>query len=396
MNLTPEPDQQLIQWIRSIRRHLHLYPELGNQEVQTAEFIETKLTELEIPFKSGVAGTGIIAKVGKKMQGAPGIALRADMDALPITEATGLPFSSRNPGIMHACGHDGHVAMLLGAAALLRQHEVPGQIVLLFQPAEETEGGALRMIDQGALDGVDAIFAGHIDLRYPVREIAVEPGLISAYTDEFLIRITGPGGHAAKPHETVDSIVVAGQLVMALQTLVSREVDPSFPAVVTVGKINGGTASNVIASEVVLEGTIRTTRPEVREKIISGLERMVLAMGDLYHAQASVAFTQGYPPVINHPVAADIARQAATLVVGDSGVRGVPQPSLGGEDFAYFLQKVPGCLVRFGAGIKNHRSGPAHSPNFDFDEGVLPVGAAFLAQAALEAIRRIDELRGNK
>lgn len=391
----PKPDRQLIDWLRAIRRHLHMFPELSNEEFQTAQYIESRLAELNIPFRSRIAGHGIMANIGTEMHGAPCVALRADMDALPIAEATGLPFSSQHPGIMHACGHDGHVTMLLGAAALLSRLQLPGKIVLLFQPAEETDGGALRMIKAGALDGVEAIFAGHIGRHLDVHEIAVEPGLICAQTDEFRIRIRGAGGHAAKPHETVDTIVAASHLVTTLQTLISREADPSYPAVVTVGSIHGGTAPNVIASEVVLEGTIRTTHPDIREKIVSGLRRMVTAMAGMHNTEADVTFSEGYPPVINSPIAADIARQAAARVVGSGNVKGIPHASLGGEDFAYFLQKIPGCLVRFGAG-QEEQGGPAHSPNFDFDEGVLPVGASFLAQAALTAIERIDEIRQKK
>jgi amidohydrolase len=378
------PDDQLVAWMTDIRRAIHQYPELSFQEFRTAEFVAGKLDELAISHKKGIAGTGIVAFIGEKRHGAKAVALRADMDALPITEKTGLPFSSQNEGIMHACGHDGHLAMLLGAAVLLkRQSQLPGQIILLFQPAEEDGGGAEKMIAEGVLEGVNAIFAGHIERHYAVGEISVQPGLICAFTDEFTIIIRGPGGHAAKPHESVDCIVAASFLVANIQTLVSREINPVYPAVVTVGKINGGTASNVIADQVVLEGTIRTTHPEAREKIFESLRRMVLAVQDLYQAETQLKLTAGYPPIINDPVASEVARKAALRTVGENGVKSQPYPSLGGEDFSFFLKHVPGCFVRFGARRDDLPNANAHSPTFDFDERVLPIGAEYLARCAL-------------
>lgn len=386
------PSQQLSAWMRDIRRTLHQYPELGFEEFRTAQLIADKLAELSIPCRTGIARTGVLATLGPD-EGTGVIALRADMDALPVEEKTGLPFASKRPGLMHACGHDGHVAMLLGAAALLKERDLPGRVVFLFQPAEEGDGGASSMIADGALDGVSAIFAGHIDRHFKVGEIGIEPGLICAYTDTFRITIKGKGGHAAKPHETVDCLVAASLLVMSIQTLVSRETNPSYPTVVTVGRLQGGRAANVIADTALLEGTIRSTHPEVRQKVINGLTRMVGAMEELYNAKTSIDLSEGYPPVINDPTATAIARQAATMVVGDHGVAGLPHPSLGGEDFSFYLDRVPGCLVRLGGQREGLPGEPAHSPRFDFDEGVLAVGAAYLAQAALIGLQRIDELQ---
>ncbi|MDA8165800.1 MAG: M20 family metallopeptidase [Desulfobacteraceae bacterium] len=386
----PIVDDRLAAWMREIRRTLHRNPELSGQEHRTCRYIASKLEELGIPFQAQVAGTGILARLGPV--GGGGVALRADIDALPIEEQTGLPFASEHPGVMHACGHDGHVAMLLGAAALLARSDLPGPVTFIFQPAEEGEGGAQAMIGAGALAGARAIYAGHIDRHFRVGEIAVNSGLITAYTDEFLIEVRGRGGHAAKPHETVDSLLVASLLVMSIQTLVSRETDPVNPTVITVGRIQGGTAPNVIAESAHLEGTIRTTHPEARRKVIAGLERMVKAMEELYGARTSVRIAEGYPPVVNHPAAARIARDAAAAVVGPDGVVRQPYPSLGGEDFSYYLAQTPGCMVRFGAAPEEGKSFPAHSPRFDFDEGVLPLGAAFLAQTAIASLRRLDEL----
>lgn len=394
--LTPNPQQ--ITWMRDIRRAIHRYPELAYEEHRTQKRISDELDRLAIPYRSGLARTGIVAVLGPGPEKSssdllPCVGLRADMDGLPVQEKTGLDFASEIPGRMHACGHDGHVAMLLGAAALLKKTELPGRIALLFQPAEEYGNGALDMIEDGALDGVQAIFAGHIDRHFKVGQIAAEPGLICAFTDPFEIHICGRGGHASRPHETVDSIVVASLLVMSIQTLVSREADPVYPTVVSVGRIQGGSAANVIAEEAVLEGTIRTTHAEVRKHIIDGLQRMVAAMAQLYHAQTSIRFLEGLPPVINDPDAARLARAAARSVVGPAGVITQKHPSLGGEDFAHYLKKVPGCLVRFGAGMKDQGDAPAHSPYFDFDEAVLPVGASFLAQVALLSLEKMKESR---
>jgi len=391
MHTIPEPDEQLISWMRTIRRHIHQHPELAFQEFATAAYIAEKLRELDISFRMEVGRTGIAASLGNENPGSPCIALRADMDALPLNEETGLPFASLTPGIMHACGHDGHVAMLLGAAALLKKVQLPGRVVLLFQPAEEGDGGAKGMIDDGALAGVSMIFSGHIDRNYETAEIVVQPGLICAYTDEFIIQLTGKGGHAAKPQETADPIVAASQLVTSLQSIISREVHPCFPAVVTVGKIHGGSAANVIASRVVLEGTIRTTDPAVRKTCFAALERMVGATRQLHRIEAACTLIEGYPPVVNDPLASSIAREAAAEIVGADKVREQPLPSLGGEDFSFFLQKVPGCMVRFGARRPAQFDAPAHSPRFDFDEEVLATGAIFFARTALRALLRSKE-----
>jgi len=396
MKTLPMPNTQQIAWMRDIRRHLHRHPELAFAEFATARFIAEQLGEFGIPYREQVGRTGIIASLGSREMGVPCVALRADMDALPITEQTGLPFASETPGVMHACGHDGHVAMLLGAAALLKakEAELLGRVVLIFQPAEEGDGGAQGMIADGALDGVGAIFAGHIDHNYGLNEIVVQPGLISAFTDEFTIEIRSPGGHAAKPHETADSILAAGQFITSIQGIVAREVHPCFPAVITVGTIHGGDAANVIAAQVILTGTVRTTSSETRSVCIASLKRMTKAMEQLHRVETSFTLKEGYPPVVNDPVAANIATEVATGIVGFEKVKGQPLPSLGGEDFSFFLQKIPGCMVRFGARHTELPDAPAHSPRFDFDEKVLPIGALFLAQTAVSAMERMEELRG--
>ena len=396
MQTIPQPDQALVSWMRMIRRHLHQYPELAFQEVATALYIAERLTELAVPYREGVGGTGIVAWLGGKDPAAPAVALRADMDALPISEETGLPFASRHPGIMHACGHDGHVAMLLGAAALLRQTNLPGRVVLLFQPAEEGDGGAKGMIADGALEGVSVIFAGHIDRNWQLNEIVVQPGLICAYTDEFRIELSGRGGHAAKPQESTDTILAASQLVGNLHTIVSRELHPCLPAVITVGRMEGGTAANVIAARVVVEGTIRTTDQESRQICFAAVRRMTAAVASLHRVQATCTLSEGYPPVINDVAASRIAREVAEGVVGTDKVKGQPLPSLGGEDFSFFLEKVPGCMVRFGARRPDPHDAPAHSPRFDFAEEILATGALFFARTALLALQRLADFPARK
>ncbi|MBU1406301.1 MAG: amidohydrolase [Proteobacteria bacterium] len=392
----PIPDEQMTIWMRDIRRHLHRHPELAFAEFATARCIAEQLEKLGIPCREQVNRTGIVASLGSSTPNTPCVALRADMDALPIAEQTGLPFASETPGVMHACGHDGHVAMLLGAAALLKKKEaeLPGRVVLIFQPAEEGDGGAQGMINEGAIDGVSMIFAGHIDRLYGLNEIVVQPGVISAFTDEFSIAIRGPGGHGAKPQETSDCIVAAGQLITSLQSIVARETHPCSPAVITVGTIHGGTAANVIASEVVLAGTLRTTNPETRVACRDSLKRMTLAMEQLHRVTTSFTFVDGYPPVINDPAAASIALEVAAGIVGRDKVKDQTLPSLGGEDFSFFLQRIPGCLVRFGAKHARQHDAPAHSPRFDFDEAVLATGAQFLAQAAVSALAHLSRLQG--
>ncbi len=375
-----------------IRRALHRVPELAYKEKQTSALIARQLDTLGIPYQLGLAGgTGIRAEIsGGNGRGAT-VALRAYMDGLPITEETGLPFSSTRSGIMHACGHDGHVAMLLGAAALLKDMDLPGTVVLLFQPAEESGNGAAAMIEDQVLTGVDMIFSGHIDTHYPVGEITVDEGLICSYTDPFTIAIHGSGGHAARPHEAVDSVVVACNLVMNMQTLISRQINPSHAAVVTVGRMEAGTVHNVIAEHAVLEGTIRSAHRETRERILQGLERVILGAADMCNAEIRLKFFDSLPAVINDMQATAIARAAAVAVVGDKRVVSQGQPSLGGEDFSFYQQRIPGCMVRFGGRREDGAVGPAHSARFDFDEELFRYGASWLAHVARHALKSLEE-----
>ncbi|MEW6599644.1 MAG: amidohydrolase [Nitrospirota bacterium] len=379
---------ELFEWMRDIRRSIHQYPELGYKEEKTAELISATLKKMGIKCQTEIARTGVVGRliIDEK---APTVALRADMDALPITEDTGLPFSSQNPGIMHACGHDGHVALILGAAALLKEDPPPGNVVFIFQPAEEGDGGAKPMIEQGAVDGVNVIFGSHIESHYQVGEIGIKTGVHTSYTDYFEIKVTGKGGHAARPHEAIDAVIVASQLVLNLQTIISREIDPVYPAVITIGYLKSGSVYNAIADKAVLKGTIRTTDELVRTHIYDKIRRMASSLAVLYGADIQVIFKAGYPPVINEETATKFAISVAEKLIGKEKTIAIPFPSLGGEDFAYFLQQVPGCFVRFGGAKEGHELMSSHSPKFDFDEEVLRVGAAYMAELTRYTLKKL-------
>ncbi len=374
----------------AFRRDLHQHPELSWREHRTSDQVCRFLDELRLPYRRGLAGTGIVVDLPGAGEG-PLIALRADMDALPVVEETGVPFASQSPGVMHACGHDAHTTMLLGAASLLAQDpELPGPVRLIFQPAEETGAGAPAMVTAGVLDGVDMIFGGHVDRHFPVGSIAVTDGPVNASSDSFKIRITGRGGHAARPHETVDAVVVGSLLVMALQTIVSREVNPSSPSVVTVGRFDAGSASNVIAGQAELEGSIRAQDPQVRMALQRSIERIARSIGQLHGASIEFEIGQGTPPLINPPESTAIARRAAAAAVGLERVTRMDTASMGGEDFSYYLDHIPGCYVRFGTAREGVEQFPAHSSKFNIDEQALAVGAAFFHAVARLAPRSAE------
>jgi hippurate hydrolase len=387
--VTRKQEQNLLE----IRRTLHRHPELAFQEKKTAALVEKHLQKLGIPCQTGLGrGTGIRAELGKGT--GPCVALRADMDALPVPEETGLDFASQQPGIMHACGHDGHIAMLLGAAEILAQSDVltdlDARVVLLFQPAEEAGSGAAAMIADNCLQDVDMIFCGHIDTHHPVGHLAVDQGLICSFADPFHISICGQGGHAARPHEAIDAVVVGASLVLNIQTMVSRMINPASPGVITVGRIAAGSVHNVIAGKAVLEGTIRSSHPDTRSQIIKRMKGVVRGLEEMCNAKISFTLHQGLPAVVNDPVSCGIAWQAAQEVVGTDQVISQGVPSLGGEDFSFYQQKIPGTMIRFGA-AKETDSGPSHSGTFDFDEKVLAYGSRWLATVAIHALRHLKK-----
>ncbi len=388
--MTTPVDNELFQRIVTFRRDLHRHPELAWNETRTATKVCQTLDALGIPYRSGVAGTGVVADL-EGAAGAPLVALRADMDALPITEETALEYASDTDGAMHACGHDGHTAMLLGAAELLtRERELPCPVRFIFQPAEETGTGAPAMMEEGALDDVQLVFGGHLDAAYDTGEIVVHQGAVNASTDEFVIELAGPGGHAARPHETVDPIAAGSLIVSALQGLVARSVEPSQAAVVSVGQFDAGTASNIIASRARLRGTLRALEPAVRAQLLDAVRQIAESTAGAQGVSATLEIVAATPAVLNAPQATSLARDAAALVVGPGGVKPLRWPNLGGEDFGFFLERVPGCYVRFGA----HPAGegfPAHSSRFRFDEQALALGAAYFYHVAVRAGRALAQ-----
>ena len=391
----PLPDAvepELYDELVAVRRDLHQHPELSWEEHRTSDRVCGFLERHGVSFRSGVATTGVVAEIPGRRPG-PVVALRADLDALPVIEETGLPFASATRGRMHACGHDGHTTMLLGAAALLqRDAPLPVPVRLIFQPAEETGKGAMAMVDAGVMEGVAMIFGGHVDRHFPVGTIAVTDGAVNASSDRFLITITGRGGHAARPHETVDAVVVGSLLVMAIQTIVSREVNPAHPSVVTVGRFDAGTAGNVIASQARLEGTIRAQDEEVRRHLHESIRRIAASVGQLHGAGVEVDITEGTPALRNRPAGTAIAREAAELVVGPDRVVAMKTANMGGEDFSHYLSRAEGCYVRFGATRPGEPAYPAHSSKFDFDERALAIGAAFFHRSAMLAADRMAQL----
>lgn len=383
-------NKELFHWMRDIRREVHQWPERSFEEHRTAQLVSAKLKEAGIEHSTGVAGTGVVGRLTVDAD-APTVALRADMDAIEVHENTGLLFSSRVPGLMHACGHDGHIAILLGTARLLQKKPPEGNVVFIFQPGEEGEGGAKPMIEEGVLNGVDIIFGGHIERNYQVGEIAIRKGMHTSYTDSFDIEIIGKGGHAARPHEAVDAVIIASQLVTFIQTIVSRELDPLHPSVITIGVLQAGSVYNAIAETAVLKGTIRTTEKTIRSLIIEKIRAVSSSISALHGAQIDVRINQGYPPIINHDRECRFARDVAVTLLGEEKVISIPFPSLGGEDFAFFTTEIPGCFVRFGAAKKGSEKESSHSPRFDFDEDVLKVGAAFMSELTRHALFKIGK-----
>lgn len=366
-------------WLVQLRRWFHQNAELSFQEFETARRIKDELTALGLDVSYAGPGHGVVGRQ-RISESAPTVALRAEMDALPGEEGTGLPFASQNTNTMHACGHDAHMTMVLGAARRLAETPPDSNVVYVFQPAEENGGGARVVIADNELDNVDAIFAGHVTHEFETGEIMVADGVVTSQSDRFEITVCGEGGHAARPHEATDAVVIAGFLITAIQTLVSREVNPLHPSVITIGRVIAGSAPNVIAGTAVLQGSIRTTLPEVREHIHQGLERMAEAAGLLHNARVKVDIREGYPPVVNSVHESSLARRAAQKTVGENNVAKMRHPSMGSEDFSYYLQKVPGSFVRFGARHASWEPTALHSAGFDIDEAVLPIGVGYFEQ----------------
>ncbi len=370
--------------IIALRRELHQHPELAFQETETAARIQRFLSSQGLSLRTGLGGTGVMAQVS----GGPGptVLLRVDMDGLPIEEESETPYASRVKGRMHACGHDGHVAMGAGAARILAQRRLPGTARILFQPAEEGEGGAQAVIAAGVLEGVDRVFGVHLWNELPVGTLGVKAGPLMAAVDRLQIAIRGRGGHGGQPQRAADPVVAAAHVVTALQTIVAREVDPLEPAVVTIGSIHGGHAFNVIPDQVTLTGTIRSFDPQLRRSLPERIARIAGGIAEGLRCRADVEVRSGNPAVLNHPQLAEIARRAAVRVVGEEGVVS-PPATMGGEDMAVYFERVPGCFVFVGsANAERGLAEPHHSPRFDFDEEALAIGCAFLVEVAAEAL----------
>jgi amidohydrolase len=368
----------------ALRRDIHKEPELGFGTEKTAKKVLEALDGLPLEIQTGVAENGIVATL-KGAEAGPTIGLRADMDALPIHEETGLDFASETDGKMHACGHDGHTSMLVGAAHALcgMQDQLSGAVKFFFQPAEEGGGGGQVMVDEGAADDVDSIFALHLWPWLPFGTAATKPGPIMAAADAFDMKVKTDGGHGAMPHLAVDAVTIAAHIVTALQTVVSREVDPVQPAVLTVGEIEAGTAFNIIPGEARLGGTVRTLDADLREKIPERMEELSRGVANGMRGDIELDYTFSYPVTVNDE---EVARQALGVIgdlFGEDHAQELSNPTMGAEDFAYFLEKLPGAFIWLGIG--EDASG-LHTPTFAFDEEILPLGASLLTALALKSL----------
>ncbi|HOG03215.1 MAG TPA: M20 aminoacylase family protein [Accumulibacter sp.] len=365
----------------TIRRDIHAHPELAFNELRTAELVAHELTRYGLEVHSGLAGTGVIG-VLRKGSGARAIGLRADMDALPLQEKNDFPHRSRDHGRMHACGHDGHTTILLGAARYLSEHRddlnFDGTVYFIFQPAEESEGGAAVMIADGLFDRfpMEAVFGLHNWPGIPVGEMAVRPGPVMAGTCTFEVSVRGHGCHAAMPHQGVDTLVVSSQLVLALQTVVARNLHPCESAVVSVTQIHAGEAWNIIPDDAVLRGTIRSFNAETQEIVERAVERLCTGIASAFGAQISVRFDHRYPPTVNSVAQSEVCRQVATALLGPDKVRTNELPSMGAEDFAYMLREKPGCYVWLGNGPGTGGC-TLHNPHYDFNDEILPLGVNY-------------------
>ena len=377
----------------SLRRHFHQHPELSFQEQRTAAEVAARVGALGYTVRTNIGITGVVAELDNGK--GPRVALRADMDALPIQEANSFDFRSTNPGVMHACGHDAHMTMLIGAARLLaemhkRRELPPGRIRLLFQPSEESsdaenKSGATRMIDDGALDDVDAVFGLHVGAHLESGKFFIRPGPMMAGSDTFTAHIVGKSSHAARPHEGIDAIVLAAHAVIACQNAVARRISPFRQGVLTIGMINGGTAENVIADRVTLRGTLRYFEDDVRATLRQELKN-ALNVAETLGGKVELDLRSGYPPVVNEEAMTRLAHESIAQVFGEDCIRDF-EPMMGAEDFAAMLKKAPGAFIWLGAALEKPRE--HHHPEFNIDEGVLVKGASALANMAVNTLKTL-------
>jgi hippurate hydrolase len=367
----------------AVRRYLHQHPEIGLSEFKTSDFIAAQLTDLGYEVTRGLGQTGLVATL-RNGSGTRAIGIRADIDALPIIEETGAEHASLNPGMMHACGHDGHTAMLLGAAkSLSERRNFDGTVHLIFQPAEENFAGAKLMIDDGLFDRFpcDAVFGLHNEPALPFGKIAVKEGPMMAAADECLIVVNGRGGHGAEPQDASDPIVCGASIIMALQTVVSRNLHPMEQAVVTIGAFNAGKASNVIPERAEMAITIRSFDRTVRDMLETRIREVAEGQAASYGMSVTITYERGYEPTINHPAETDFVRSVAQRVVGQENVVDLARPSMGSEDFAFMLAERPGSYFLLGTG-RTDNDPPLHHPRFDFNDDALPIGVAMWVEIA--------------
>ncbi|NMG11008.1 M20 family metallopeptidase [Brasilonema sp. UFV-L1] len=368
-----------------IRRHIHSHPELSGQEYQTSAFVSGVLSSSGLHVQEGVGKTGVIGELQGTGKDKRLLAIRTDMDALPIIERTCLEFTSRSQGIMHACGHDVHTTVGLGTAMILSQiaDELPGGIRFLFQPAEEIAQGASWMVNDGAMDKVSNILGLHVFPSIPAGSIGVRYGALTAATDTLEIIIIGESGHGARPHEAIDAIWIASQVITTLQQAISRTHNPLRPVVLSIGQINGGRAPNIIADKVELLGTVRSLHPETRANLPNWIEKIVANICNSYGAKYQVNYRQGVPSVQNDYFLTQLTQSAAEEAWGSDRVQVLPEPSLGAEDFSVYLEHAPGSMFRLGVGFKDRiLNYPLHHPLFDVDESAIITGVVTLAYTA--------------
>ena len=376
------------------RRELHRFPELSDEEFNTSKRIQEKLAELDIPFEKGFAGTGVLGIIEGAHEGGI-VGLRADIDALPIHETSGVEYSSEVDGVMHACGHDAHTSMLIAAAKVLlsRREEIHGKVLLIFQPAEEKSptGGSQRMMDEGIFDGrePDVLIAQHVWPSIPAGKFGIMAGPIMGNSDRFKLVIKGSGGHASMPHDTVDAIIVGSQVINALQTIVSRNADPYEPSVVTVGKFQAGTQHNVIAETAEIVGTIRTQSNDVKTLIKERFHGVVGNVVEAMGATVEIEYLDGYPATVNSAEWAEQMRQTAVNLYGEESVPAY-RPSLAGEDFGRFLLKYPGVYYWLGTSVGEGQK-PLHNPSFKVNEDAFKYGIDVMSQGAIDTLARLKE-----
>lgn len=385
VNRIAEFQDEMTAW----RRQIHQFPELAFEETQTSDFVAGKLGEWGVEVHRGLAKTGVVGVVKGQQDGGRAIGLRADMDALPIDELNSFDHRSKNPGKMHACGHDGHTTMLLGAAKYLAEtRNFAGTVYLIFQPAEEHSGGGRVMVEEGLFEQfpVESVFGMHNMPGVPLGEIAMRPGAAMAAADTYEIQITGRGAHAAMPNRGVDPVVIAAQTITALQTIASRRVDPVESAVVSITQVLAGDTWNVIPETVIMRGTARTLTAAIREQVKGEIVRIVKGIAEANGASAEVDWHEGYPPTVNTVAETDFAARVAAEVVGPDKVAADALPLMGSEDFSYMLEKKPGCYIWLGNGDGERGGCGLHNPHYDFNDEAATLGASYWARLVETAL----------